>query len=270
MVAIKTQTIDDYRAARRKEPGQKHGETLSPTTVNKDLRHLRAVLKKAFKWGYLPAMPDFDFEREPKKLPRYVIPEHFALIYRACDHATMPEGQGYSAADWWRALLVFCYMTGWRISEVLALAKDDLNLETGEAITRAEDNKGKRDERIKLHPLVLEHLRLVPSFGPTVLPWGHNRRTLDVELDRIQAAAGVYLPCSKKHEHTDACHRYSFHDLRRAFATMNADRLTADALQALMRHKSYQTTQVYINMARQLDEAVEALHVPEFLKKGLG
>ena len=30
---------------------------------------------------------------------------------------------------------------------------------------------------------------------------------------------------------------------------MNADKLTPDALQALMRHKSYQTTQVYINMA---------------------
>jgi hypothetical protein len=34
-----------------------------------------------------------------------------------------------------------------------------------------------------------------------------------------------------------------------------------------MRHKSYQTTQVYINMARQMDKAVEVLHVPEVLKK---
>jgi hypothetical protein len=33
-----------------------------------------------------------------------------------------------------------------------------------------------------------------------------------------------------------------------------------------MRHKSYLTTKRYINMARQLDGAVEQLHVPEFLK----
>ncbi len=46
---------------------------------------------------------------------------------------------------------------------------------------------------------------------------------------------------------------------------MNADKLTPDALQALMRHKSYQTTQVYINMARPMDKAVAALHVPEVL-----
>jgi integrase len=63
------------------------------------------------------------------------------------------------------------------------------------------------------------------------------------------------------------CYLYSFHDLRRAFATMNAERLTASALQALMRHKSYQTTQLYINMARQMNEAVAKLHVPEVLGK---
>jgi integrase len=56
---------------------------------------------------------------------------------------------------------------------------------------------------------------------------------------------------------------YGFHDLRRAFATMNAERLTADALQALVRHKSYQTRQRYINMARQRTAAVAAPCVPK-------
>jgi integrase len=59
---------------------------------------------------------------------------------------------------------------------------------------------------------------------------------------------------------------YGFHDLRRAFATMNADKLTPDALQLLMRHKSYLTTQVYVNMAKQMDDAVNVLHVPDVLK----
>ena len=48
---------------------------------------------------------------------------------------------------------------------------------------------------------------------------------------------------------------------------MNADKLTPDALQALMRHKNYQTTQVDINMTRQMDAAVAGLHVPEVLRK---
>jgi len=39
------------------------------------------------------------------------------------------------------------------------------------------------------------------------------------------------------------------------------------ALQKLMRHKSYLTTQRYINMADQLTTAVSVLHVPEKLRK---
>jgi integrase len=151
---------------------------------------------------------------------------------------------------------------------MLGLRREDLDLDAGYAITRAEDNKGDRDDRVKLHPVVVEHLKKLASFAPVVFPWNYDRRTLDVQLDRIQTAAGINLPCSKRHEHTDACHLYSFHDWRRAFATMNATRLTADALQALMRHKSYQTTQVYINLARQVDDAVDVLHVPEVLKRG--
>jgi DNA-binding transcriptional regulator LsrR (DeoR family) len=34
-----------------------------------------------------------------------------------------------------------------------------------------------------------------------------------------------------------------------------------------MRHKSYQKTQVYINMARQMDADVASLHVPEILRR---
>ena len=33
-----------------------------------------------------------------------------------------------------------------------------------------------------------------------------------------------------------------------------------------MRHKSYTTTQRYINLARQVNRSVEKLHVPEVLK----
>ena len=52
-----------------------------------------------------------------------------------------PEGLPYSAEAWWQALLVFNYMTGWRISEPLALRREDLDLEAGTAITRHADNK---------------------------------------------------------------------------------------------------------------------------------
>ena len=47
---------------------------------------------------------------------------------------------------------------------------------------------------------------------------------------------------------------------------MNAETLSADTLQRLMRHQSYVTTQKYINMSSRLNSAVETLHVPDVLK----
>jgi integrase len=267
VASIRTATIDDYKAKRRLERGRRKGETVSPATINKELRHLKAVLRKAYKWKYLPELPDFEMARENGKLPTYVSPEHFAAIYGACDAAQHPQGLPYSPGDWWRALVVFLYMTGWRISEPLALRRDDLDLDAGSAITRAEDNKGKRDELTPLHPVVVDHLSKIVSFDPKVFTWPKGREALWVEFHRIQKAAGIKLPCRIEHEHTDACHAYGFHDFRRAFATVNAETLTADALQKLMRHKSYTTTQRYINLAQQVNKAVENLHVPDVLKR---
>ena len=47
---------------------------------------------------------------------------------------------------------------------------------------------------------------------------------------------------------------------------MNAERMTAYALQAMMQHKDHATTRGYINLARQLRPAMENLFVPEIPK----
>jgi integrase len=101
----------------------------------------------------------------------------------------------------------------------------------------------------------VEHLRKLPSLRRAIFPWLHGERQLYEQFERIQNAAGVKPEGRKR--------RYTFHDLRRAFATMNADKLTPDALQHLMQHRDYQTTQRYINLARQLNPAVATLYVPD-------
>lgn len=264
MRAITSTTIADYVAKRRLEPKRrprdkdkataKNVPPVSPATVNKELRSLRSMLRKAVRWSYLSKAPEFEFLKEPGKHPTYINPEHFAKLYAECDSMRWPESQPFSAGDWWRALLVTAYMTGWRIGSILSLRWDDVDLDAGTALSRAADNKGKRDQLTPLHPVIVDHLRRLASFSPVVFPWQHCRRGLFEEFQALQAAAKV-RPVGKSH--------YGFHDFRRAFATMNAATLTPDALQALMQHKDYQTTQRYINMARQLNPAVANLFVPE-------
>lgn len=259
MSSLKSKTFADYVSARRGEPRNKKsknpevGPRVSPATVNKELRALRAIIKRARRWGYLAAEIEFEFLREPGKHPTYVSPEDFTALYGACDSARRPTEGNVTPAVWWRALLITAYMTGWRIGQILALRWEDVDLEKGTALSRAADNKGKRDMLIGLHPVVLDHLQTVRSFHVSVFPWDIDRRPIYKEFERIQTAAKV-KPQGKRF--------YGFHDLRRAFATMNADRLTADMLQVLMQHKDYKTTQRYINMARQLMPAVAELFVP--------
>ena len=105
---------------------------------------------------------------------------------------------------------------------------------------------------------MVDHLRKLASFSALMFPWLHGRREIFEAFGEIQKAADVKPEGGKP--------RYGFHDVRRAFATMNAGQLTPDALQALMQHKDYQTTQRYINMARQLNPAVQTLFVPELKK----
>ena len=53
MDVITTQTMDHFIAQRCKCRGKKPESTVSPATINKDLRHIKAALRKAQEWGYM-------------------------------------------------------------------------------------------------------------------------------------------------------------------------------------------------------------------------
>lgn len=218
-------------------------------------------------------VPKFRRVKVPEAQPRPVTQEDFQAIYEACDVATMPAGLPYPPAVWWRAILVFALTSGWRKGEILSFRRDDLDLETGAVLTRAESNKGGRDDTDFLPDVTMQHLRTIPSLSALVFPWPHDLRTFDVQSSRIQEAAGIALPCIVKRKHvcTPACHTYGMHDLRRAYATENCDRLPLPTLQRKMRHKDIQTTMRYVEMARKMKRGAEAVFVPDFLvKKGVG
>ena len=267
MSTITTKTFADYVARRSDEPNRRARESKRPTrsknepakpvskaTINRELRTVKAALSKAKRWGYIKEVPYVDFLKEVKKIPTYVPPEHFVAMYEACDAARIPSNiENVSPPAWWLALLVTAYMTGWRIGELLTLEWENVDLDAGTAFIRGDQTKGRRDEIIPLHPTIVDHLLKIQTFSKQVFPHSGPRRPLWDQFARIQDAAGIK---------PDRKARYGFHDLRRGFGTMNADRMTPDALQRLMRHQSYSTTQLYINLARQLKPATENLFVP--------
>ncbi len=264
--SIDTGTIDDFR--KRRLVGCDESAPVAPSTVNRELRYVRHALRRAKRWGIVDDVPEFEFARKAEKMPTFVPPEHFAAIYTACDHAKRPKRvPNVKAADWWRALLVTAYMTGWRVGQILALKWADVDLDAGTALSQAEHNKGNRDAFLPLHPLVVEHLRKIQTFGKgAVFAWDTNRRAIWDHFDAIQQKAklpdGRPLPKAGK-----GGYWYGFHDLRRGFATLNADKMDLFQLQTLMQHRDLSTTKLYVAMAARLRKPVENLYVPDLGKR---
>ena len=205
-----------------------------------------------------------------EKDKRFVTEADFNRIMDACDRATKPDPRihpGVEPATWWRALLAVAWTTGMRIGALLALRWEDVDLETGVLWSRGRDNKGKRDMPHDAAGAV-EFLRGLPATDPRVFPWNHDRRTLDAAFHAIQRAAGIHLPCPEQHEHTDACHVYGFHDVRRAHATYNYGKVPDRALQQQMGHASFQTTQGYIRYAELHKGQAYPAHLPDSLQAG--
>ena len=95
-----------------------------------------------------------------------------------------------------------------------------------------------------------------------LFPWKWSLRKLHDEFYLIQDQAGI-----KRRDGQ----RYGFHDLRRGFATMNADRMTAEALQRIMATRATRLRRDTSIPADSIRPASENIFVPQLpVRKGGG
>jgi integrase len=93
--------------------------TVSPSTVNKELNCLKAMLNKAITWGYLKENPLKGMLglKEPAGRLRYLALEEAARLLTACE-----------APPYLLPIVEFAMHTGMRRSEILALRWSDVDL----------------------------------------------------------------------------------------------------------------------------------------------
>lgn len=259
MVAhITTATIDEFAALRAKDTRGKRKNVKRPIskhTVNKSLTHLRAVLRVAYRWDYLPKLPEFHTVKAGDPDPRAIALNQFELILsearkieerfadstarkRLLAGKSLPSktaAHNPPGAEWWVAFLTVAYMAGLRYNEILSLKWADLNL-TAKPEIRVWNRKASRWEGVPMRRELVERLQTLmavsENVGDHALVFPHRCHSFTIRhtWTKLQKWAGIERP-------------YRFHDMRVSFCTnLVAAGIEAPTLMKLSRHRSITTT----------------------------
>lgn len=252
-----------YRQARLHGGGElkRFVRPLPPTTVNKDLRHAKALWALAVRkglnsqtWGRIDPL-----EEDLDNLPAWSI-EELAAILRACQQESELFFQ-VPAKQFWRALILVIYDVGPRISAIMDSRREALDVPAKTITLRARVQKTHLCQVLALSDQTIEALTpLLEVPGDWLFPWPYDResrdwRALRRRYKRILRRAG--LPAGR----IDL-----FHRLRRTTATHLYNARGLAATQEHLGHSASRVTVRYLDrtkLTRTLDTA-QALPRPLF------
>ncbi|MFQ5579683.1 MAG: site-specific tyrosine recombinase XerD [Nitrospiria bacterium] len=220
-------------------------ESLSPASVTRIISTLRSFFKFLIQEALLFHDPTAKI-RTPQK--RFHLPKtlHFSEVESLLN---IPKGDSPHAMrnD---TMIELLYATGLRVSELLKLPVDSVNMESGYLLARG---KGSKERIVPIGQCALEKLETYLSvIRPKLLKGkvskilflnrsgkGMSRQTFWKQLAAIAIKAGIQKPISP-------------HMLRHSFASHLLER-GADlrSIQMMMGHADISTTQIYTHVARE-------------------
>lgn len=229
----------------------REGDEYSEATIASYLRAIRAAVNWAADMGMIRsrikvAMPKRAVKSRDMR-GRPPTESEFRSMLKACE-IVRPQDSSQ-----WQRYLMGLYLSGLRLEESMALSWDpvspisvDLEGAFPQFRILAEGEKGNKDRLLPMAPefaqLILDtpiHQRHGAVFAvkhEDGSPWDPNG--VSKQVAEIGRRAGVIVD--------SAAERFATaHDLRRAFGTRWARRVTPAVLKILMRHKSIETTMKY-------------------------
>jgi integrase/recombinase XerD len=170
--------------------------------------------------------------REPKRLPEVL---NAIEVQAILDAAPSPK---------YRAAFMLCYGCGLRTDEVVHLLPR--HIDSQRMLIRVEQGKGKKDRQVMLSLLLLEELRACwKRYRPEHFLIEGKRRGQPIDATSIQRAFRTARERAGVHKHVTP------RSLRHAFATHLVERGTdLRAIQALLGHRSLNTTALYTHLAK--------------------
>ena len=223
------------------------GELRKRQYSNKTLLHYVMALSQFYRWG----MEMGYWEENPFHKARVGSVEATKKPFRALKDDEVGRLLGACDDEERRLAYLLMLFAGLRPKEVRELRVEDINLETEELRVRASSAKSRREERLPLHPVLIEPLRehiahLNGRKNLFDLP-----KRLDKKFSKDIRKAGI--------EKETAEGRVSLYSLRHTFCSALARAGVMPAVAArLMRHRDVRTTlQTYTHV--EMEQTREAL-----------
>jgi site-specific recombinase XerD len=234
--------------------GTNVSDELGKTTQNYHLIALRSFLKFCAKRD-IPALPadKVELARTKRKQVTFLTEDELARMFDQPDTTTLPGLRD-------RAILELLFSSGLRVSELVGLDKDHINLKRREFMVRG---KGQKDRPIFISPEAADWIQkyldkrddnakplFVRYSGTKKVDLSGNFHRLTVRSVQRLVARYALLAGITKH--------VSPHTLRHSFATdllMNGADLRS--VQAMLGHSNIATTQIYTHVT---DPHLKAVH----------
>jgi site-specific recombinase XerD len=234
------------------------GDPLSKTTQNYHLIALRSFLKYANKRG-LHTMPSDHVELARVKRPQisFLEADELSRLLKAPDTAN-----AVGLRD--RAILELLFSSGLRVSELVNLNRDHINLQRGEFSVRG---KGQKDRPVFVSPTATDWLEQYlhsrkDNFKPLFIHYSGSKDALDDGQYTRLTARSVQRLVARYARLAGITKRVTPHTLRHSFATdllMNGADLRS--VQGLLGHANVATTQIYTHLTDpQLRRVHERFH----------
>ena len=229
-------------------------EGRTPATISRCVASLKNFYGHIVSSGFLEKNPVYDIhiDRGEKKLPQILTSREIELLL------TQPvcvDAKGYRD----KAMLEVMYATGIRVTELINLDIDDVNLELG--IVKC--NGAKKNRVIPLYPAALKALTLyVRDIRPSMV-LSSDEVALFVNISGIRMSRQGFWKILKHYQalaHIDK--EITPHTLRHSFAVhLLENGADLGSLQELMGHSDISSTQLYTQMINQkLKSVYEKCH----------
>lgn len=250
IISITPQHFDKYKLVRLGSPLERdEKKTVSPVTVNIELRTLRAAFNTAFRWGLLKSNP---FSRQ-KLVP---VPESSPIFFSKDDFQKLLKK---ITEGWLKEIIIFATLTGLRRGEILNLHWSDVDL-TRKTITIQSSptfkTKNGKKRTVPLNDTALYILQSKAKINHSELVFMLNDKPIFADWLSHKFKRYVY-ECKFRDD------RLHFHSLRHTFASwLVQDGVSIYAVKELLGHSDVKTTQVYSHLrSEQLHKEVNILQI---------